>query len=99
MKPEIAASLAFRFFGVIAILLGIACVGSVAISRYQWFLAPVPRVVPERFAHDTYYVIYTAHFAPGVFSILLGIISLAFSRPLGRLLTRGLVKPIDQQKQ
>jgi hypothetical protein len=99
MKAQVAATLGLRLFGVIAILFGVVFVGLLAIPRYQWFLAPVSSDASDQFLHDTYEITYTAHFAPGVFSIVLGIISMVFSRPFGRLLACGLAEPGGEHKR
>jgi hypothetical protein len=83
MTIEAVAALLFRIGGVVLLLLGLFSIAGTAMTYAA--LAQL-RNVPQM--QDTYYVVGNWTFPAAL--VLIGALCLVFSRPLGRVLAKGL---------
>ncbi len=82
------------FFSLLQLFLFQQELAGLAGVHRRWYESPPPVVTsgPDVYLHDTYYVL--SHYSPGTvlmgLKLFLGILLLLWSKPLGRLLARGL---------
>jgi hypothetical protein len=81
MTPEIIGTLLFRLLGVVMLTLGMLSVLGMSISYFY--------LVNAVASHDTYFVVGESLVSGGIL-LAIGALFLIFSKPLGRLLSKGL---------